>query len=267
MASNPEFQVVCSSSAPVACLVCEDVRRMGLKFKLAPGIIFLRLLLVTILCSGAAGQSHRLVTGTEFWPEADAHIELPSNFRVLAFGGLQQGAGFPYQQQYLAAGLGYQFKPILKSHFENIDPDKEHHLVIGGGYEFFRTIQSGKTKDERRLILETIPGFRPTSRFLVRDTNRVEFRWVNGVYSTRYRNKLRVERDFLYHGLRFTPYGFAEAFYDGAKNSWNQEWYTAGVEWPYKRIFMLDTYYLRQTCPTCKPAYANVGGLTLNFDF
>ena len=267
MASNPEFQVVCSSSAPVACLVCEDVRRMGLKFKLAPGIIFLRLLLVTILCSGAAGQSHRLVTGTEFWPEADAHIELPSNFRVLAFGGLQQGAGFPYQQQYLAAGLGYQFKPILKSHFENIDPDKEHHLVIGGGYEFFRTIQSGKTKDERRVIFEAIPGFRPSSRFLVRDTNRVEFRWVNGVYSIRYRNKLRVERDFLFHGLRFTPYGYAEAFYDAAKNSWNQEYYSAGVECPYKRFFMLDTYYLRQACSTCKPAYANVGGLTLNFYF
>jgi len=126
----------------------------------------------------------------------------PTNFRVFAFGGLQQGAGFPYQQQYLAAGLGCQFKPILKSHFENIDPDKEHHLVIGGGYEFFRTIQSGKTKDERRVIFEAIPGFRPSSRFLVRDTNRVEFRWVNGVYSTRYRNKLRVERDFLFHGLR-----------------------------------------------------------------
>ena len=243
----------------------EDAR--GLKCTLAPGIIFLRVVLVTILCLGAAAQSQTPVTGTEFWPEGDAHIELSSNFRVLALGGLQQGAGFPYQQWYAGAGLGYQFKPILKSHFENIDPDKEHHLVVAGGYEFYRTIQSGKTKDESRAVLEAIPGFRPSARFLVRDTNRVEFRWVNGVYSIRYRNKLRVERDFLVHGLRFTPYGYAEAFYDAAKNSWNQEYYSAGVEWPYKRIFMLDTYYLRQTCPTCKPAFANVGGLALNFYF
>jgi len=230
-------------------------------------MIFLRLLQVTILCSGAAGQLQSPTTETEFWPEVDTHVELPSHFRMLVLGGLEQGVGFPYQQRYLAAGLGYQFKPIVKSHLENIDPDKEHHLVVGGGYEFYRTIQSGKTKDESRLVIEAIPGFRPTAGFLVRDTNRVEFRWVNGVYSTRYRNRLKIERDFLLHGFRFTPYASAEVFYDGAKSSWNQEYYSAGVEWPYKRFLMLDTYYLRLNCPTCNPAHANVAGVTLNCYF
>lgn len=241
-----------------------DARRLKCKWALR---IFLELSLVTIFCSGAAGQSQTPTTETEFWPEVDAHVELPSHFRVLAFGGLEQGVGFPYQQWYLAAGLGYQFKPILKSHLENIDPDKEHHFVVGGGYEFLRTIQSGKTKDEGRLVLEGEPGFRSPAGFLVRDRNRVEFRWVNGVYSTRYRNRLTVERDFLLHGFRFAPYGGAEVFYDGAENSWNEEWYTAGVQWPYKHLLMLDTYYLRLNCPTCNPANVNVAGVTLNFYF
>ena len=39
----------------------------------------------------------------------------------------------------------------------------------------------------------------------------------------------------------------------------------AGVQWPYKRVLMLDTYYLRQNCTTCSPAHLNVAGLTLNF--
>ena len=53
-----------------------------------------------------------------------------------------------------------------------------------------------------------------------------------------------VERDFLLsNGLRFSPYGSAELFYNGSKRSRNEEWYTAGIEWPYKRRLMLDTYY------------------------
>lgn len=229
--------------------------------------IFLVLSLSAVFCSRALGQSQTSDTETEFWGEADAHVQISPNSRVLAFGGAQQGVGFNYQQLYGAVGIGYQFKPILRSHLENIDPDKEHHLVVAGGYEFLQTYQAGKTKDESRVILEAIPGYRPPGGFLVRDTNRVEFRWDNGVYYTRYRNKLDVERDFITHGFRFTPYGYAEVFYDGAKNSWNQEYYAAGIQWPYRRILMLDTYYLLQKCPTCKPPTANVAGVTLNVYF
>jgi hypothetical protein len=207
------------------------------------------------------------MTGTEVWPEVDGHVQFSPNFRVLSFAGTQQAVGFPYEQWYAAAGLGYQFKHILKHHLENIDPDKEHYLVVAGGYEFLQTIQSGKTKDESRVVLEAVPGFRTPAGFLMRDTNRIEFRWVNGVYSTRYRNKLAVERDFLARGFRFTPYASAEAFYDVTKGSWNEEYYAGGVQWPYKRLLMLDTYYLLQKCPTCKPANVNVAGVTLNFYF
>ncbi len=170
-----------------------------------------------------------------------------------------------YQQWYASAGLGYQFKPILREHLINIDPDKEHYLVFGGGYEFLRTNQSGKLKDENRITIDVTPGFRFPAGFLARDRNFIEFRWIDGVYSTTYRNMLSVERDFLVHRFRFAPFGSAEAFYDGSKHSWDQEWYTAGVQSPYKRLFMVETYYRRENCPTCKPANWNVGGVTLHF--
>jgi hypothetical protein len=223
--------------------------------------------LIAILGFTAAAQSETSDTETQVWPEVDAHIELPSHLRVLAFTGLEQGVNFPYQQWYAAAALGYQFKLILREHLENIDPDKEQYFLFGGGYEFLRTVQSGKTKDEDRITLDGTFGFRPTARFLARDRNWIEFRWINGTYSTTYRNLLTVERDFLLRGFRFTPYGAAEVFYDGAKHSWNQEWYTAGIQWPSKHLFMLDTYYRRENCSTCKPISWNVGGVTVNFFF
>jgi len=223
---------------------------------------------VTILlvrCVGAGAQSQTPATEGEFWPAIDAHFQLQDNYRLLGFVGLKKGEEFPYQQLDTGLGLGYQWKTIAKSHLKNIDLDKEHAFLFGGGYEYLRTLQSGKLKYENRMALEVTPGFRPLSRILVRDRNRVEFRWVNGVYSTRYRNQLSVEYDILIHKFRFTPYAAAEVYYDGANHSWNEEQYTAGLQWPYKRLVMLDIYYLRQNCTTCNPAYLNVGGLTLNF--
>ena len=220
----------------------------------------------SIFCTSAAAQSAGL-TQTEVWPELEAHLQLDANFRALVFAGLQQGFDYPFQQAYGAAGLGYQFKPILKPHRVNIDPDKEHFLLVGAGYEFLRTLQSGQLKDEDRLDIEAIPSFRPVSLLLVRDRNRVELRWINGEFSTTYRNLLSAEGEFSIREIRLSPYVSAEAFYDGSKHFWNQEWYTVGIQWPYRRMFMVDTYYRRENCYSCKPENWNVGGITLNFYF
>jgi hypothetical protein len=155
----------------------------------------------------------------------------------------------------------------LREHLVNIDQDKEHHLVFGGGYEFLRTTQSGEVHHENRITIDMTPGLRLHPSILLRDRSWLELRWIDGTYSTTYRNLLTVERDFLVHNFRFTPYGSAEVFYDGPKHSWDQEWYTVGVQLPSKRLFMLETYYRREHCKTCTPTNWNAAGVTLNFYF
>ena len=97
--------------------------------------------------------------------------------------------------------------------------------------------------------------------------NWTELRWIEGAYSTTYCNMALAEGDFIVHGFGLSPYGSVEVFYDGPKHSWDQEWYTAGVQWSYKHLLMLDTYYRRENCPTCNPENWNAGGVTLNFYF
>jgi hypothetical protein len=223
------------------------------------------LILVTVACTGAAGQSATISTENQAWPEADFHVQLRSKWRVLSFVGLEQAAGYPFQQWYVAAGIGRRFKPILLPHLENIDPDKEHYLLLGIGYDYLRTTQSGKVFNENRVTYDMTTGFRPASKLLLRDRNWIELRWINGTYSTTYRNLLALELDFLAHGFRFTPFSTAEFFYDGHKYSWDQEQYTAGVQFPFERSFMLEPYYQRQHCSTCTPENWNAGGITLNF--
>lgn len=108
------------------------------------------------------------------------------------------------------------------------------------------------------------PRYRPLARWLLEDRNRVEFRWVDGSYSTRYRNRLTVERDLLVDRFRFTPYASAEIFYDFASGTLDMQQYSAGIQWPYRRLFMLETYYLYQHSSS-SPTSTSVFGITLNF--
>jgi Protein of unknown function (DUF2490) len=224
-----------------------------------------RLLLAVLLMTACAvGQE----TENEVWPEADGHIQFRSPWRVLTFVGLEQAVDYPFQQWYAAAALGRQFKPISKAHWKNIDPDKEHFFVLGGGYEFLRTAKLGKISHEDRVTLDATPSVRPVARLLLRDRNWVELRWIDGVYSTTYRNMISGEYDLRVHGIRLTPYGTVEFFYDGGdKQSWDQEWYTGGAQWPYKSSLMVETYYRREQCSTCTPKNWNAGGITVHFFF
>ena len=230
-------------------------------------VIIVGLALMMIICAQSFAQSQASGTYGELRPELETHFQLRDNVRLLGFFESENGVDFDYRQLDTGLRLGYQRKEITKPHLQNIDPDKEYTLLLGGGYEYLNTDQLGKTKYENRMMLAGTVGFRPLSPLLIRDRNRVEFRWDNGVYSTRYRNQLTVEYDILIHRFRLTPYAAAEVYYDGAHHSWDEEDYSAGVQWPYKRVLMLDTYYLRQNSSDSLPEYVNVFGVKLNFYF
>jgi hypothetical protein len=213
----------------------------------------------------AAGQTFD--TAGAFWPALDVHAELGPALKLLAFGELKTDEDFPHRQASFGAALSYRASPILTPHRINNDTDKEHYFVGTAGYEHLETIQSGVDQFENRVILAATPRYRPLERFLLADRNRVEFRWVGGDYSTRYRNRFTAEYDADTGGFAFTPYASAEFFFDITKSDWNEEQYAAGLMLPYKRILTVDLYYLRQNCPGCSPQFLNVFGLTVNVYF
>jgi hypothetical protein len=223
------------------------------------------LALLINLCVSAAGQTSS--TGGEFWPLVNVFTQLQPKASLLLYGGSDKGEDFFHQEWKVGGLLNLRLKPILKPHLSDIDQDKEHYLVFSAGDQYSETIQSGPPSHEDRIIVQATSQYRPGAGFFLADRNRVEFRWVNGKYSTRYRNQLTVERGFQERGVRLTPYAQGELFFDGQTHSWDENRYAFGVQFPYKRIFMLDNYYLRQNCTTCNPRHLNVYGLTLNFYF
>ena len=232
--------------------------------------------LLAIPYSRAVGQTAASASETQWGEEVDAHLQFASQWRALAYAGGVQAQNYPFQQWYAAAGLGYQFKPISTPHTQNIDPDKEFYFLFGAGYTHLDTTSSGTV--ENRGTIDATVGYIFPGDVLVRDRNWLELRWVNGKYSTSYRNMLMLEHEFRTHGLRFSPFGSVEAFYDGAgrtadessggaKGSWNQWWYTVGVQVPYERKFMAQVLYRRKNCSTCAPEIYNEWAIALHFFF
>jgi hypothetical protein len=203
-------------------------------------------------------------TGWQARPKLTVNIELLPGTRISTWGELQHGVNFSYQRWRTGAMLTHRLKPIVNSHPE-IDEDDDHYLVLGAGYEYLHTVQNSSKRIENRTIAEATSRVH-LRRVRLRDRNRTEFRWVNGVYDFRYRNKVMI-RIPVHVGFTFTPYGSGELYYDRNHHSWNQNQYGFGVEFPYKKRLLLDTYLLHQNCTTCSQQSENMLGLTLNLYF
>jgi hypothetical protein len=218
---------------------------------------FLTIALLAVPLSVAAQSS----TGSEAWPDAEAHVQFPGSFRLLAQGQLKEGLSYDAQQWIVGGAIGYQWQRIVGRHVRNVDEDKEHHVVLGVAYQYLQTNEPKPQKDENRLVLIATLNFRPGERWLLGDQNRYEYRWVNGAYSTQYRNKIALDFDVSEHERPIRPYASAEFFYDVPKGDWSQEQYSAGLEWPVGHESTLQTYYLWQDCTSCSPRYLNVIGI------
>jgi hypothetical protein len=221
--------------------------------------------LILVLLAPAPVDAQAPETGGAVWASLEGHGQLRSNIRAVILGESKSGTDYSYQQWIVGGALGLQLKRFARPHLADIDPDRAHSIVLGGGYEYLQTNGTAEPSSENRLLADFTARSRPPADFLVTDRNRVEFRWVNGDYSTRYRNRLTVERASRVGELRFTPYLSAEFFYDWAKDAWNEEQYALGLEWPYRNVLKLNTYYLRQDCTTCSPRSLNVAGLSLAY--
>jgi Protein of unknown function (DUF2490) len=204
--------------------------------------------------------------GWEERPKITAITELLPRTRIEIWGELQHGSNFSFQRWRGGGLLERRMKPIVKAQGIYIDVNNEHYLVFAGGYEYLHTVQDGSKRIENRVIAQVTPRLL-VGRVLLSDRNRTEFRWVNGAYDFRYRNKVVILGRLQRGTFKLRPYASGELYYDRNHHSWNENRYGFGVQFPYKKRWMLDTYLLHQNCTTCSPTSVNMIGVTLNLYF
>ena len=224
--------------------------------------------LLLVLTFAVNVRAQQPETWAEFWSEADAFVQLSRSARLSTMGGTRTANESSYLQWFTGTQLNLQLKPVIKEHLPQYDSDKEKYFVFGIGYQYWRTTEEQKSpSDEDRVLIEATPRYYPGAGLLLADRNLVELRMINGEYSTRYRNRLTLERAFLVHRFRFDPYAWGELFYDSRYDSWVQNQFSFGAQFQFKRHWALDGYYLHQNSSHSTPNHLNVAGLTLNVFF
>lgn len=222
---------------------------------------------VAVVVLFSVPQSAQAQTTSQFWPAAKVHIDLRPRFGIEVYGERQSGEELPAPDVKAGVSASFRIKPLFKPLVGDLDPENRYLVNLAIGYEYIRKQKNGEPAIENRLIVESTPRYAPGAGFLFLNRNRMEFRWNDGTYDFRYRLKLTGQRAFKVDRLHFTPYGSGELFWDRNHHSWNENQYALGVQFPFKRRFMLDTYVLHQNCTTCSQHSLNAFGITANIYF
>lgn len=206
-------------------------------------------------------------TRTELWPEINAYINLHPKLRMILLGTVSSSVedGELLKSDAFEAQLGV-----------SVDYIPSNHVILRTGYRFGTSVGDSEPFKEHRLITEQTFRHLFKGNILVSDRNREDFRWVNGDFSFRYRNRLTIEREFpFFMGRSFIPYVSGEIYFDTRYDTWNRNRYGFGVQFPLKerkgplkllfpkRDLVFDIYYLRQNDSRASTAHVNAIGLVL----
>jgi hypothetical protein len=198
----------------------------------------------------------------EIWPEVDVHVPLKPKLRLFFVGAITKNEE---TRDNTEGQVGAHVDFLIGKRF-----------TLRAGYRYGFSLAGEDPYKEHRIIIEQTFRHPLLFKLLIIDRNREELRIVNGDFSARYRNRLTLERQFVYRKFDITPYGAFEVFYDTRFDTWNRNRLTAGIQFPLRRgtplvrlidpsrSLVLDIYYQRQIDSRSQPARVNGLGIALN---
>jgi Protein of unknown function (DUF2490) len=229
------------------------------------GKLVLCLLLTGQLIIPAAAQT----TGDELRPELGFYIQQGQLLRVELVDSFRGPRSSQDWQGDFAFYVETALKPVFRQELRG-QPDvyRNRYLILRAGYRYQTSLTNANTASENRGILELTSRYMLPWQLVISDRNRGEFRFIQGQpFSTRYRNRLRLERDVHYRFLNCTPYVYDEIFYDTRYDQLTTNLYALGAQFPVGLHLILEPYYLRQNGSHSTPPHINAVGFKLNLYF
>lgn len=234
-------------------------------------MVLFRAFLLFLVVFGAHSTNAQDAPREEFWPEIDVYVQLNDRFRLFFLGTVSKSIedGEVRNSQAYEAQLG--------AHLDYI-PNK--HVILRTGYRYGSSVRSNDDpfKEHRFLTEQTLRQMIPGG-IMLSDRNREDFRFINGEFSFRYRNRVTIEREFhLFKKRTITPYASGEGYYDTRFDTWNRNRWSVGVQTSLrrgpilkmllpKRQIILDLYFMRQNDSRSDSPHINALGAVLAFYF
>jgi uncharacterized protein DUF2490 len=195
----------------------------------------------------ALGRTAHAADSSEFWPEANAFLTLTPQTRVFLDAAYADGKEADHAALDLAAYLDISLKPIRKN-LQTADWQRSRYLWARIGYDriFNSTDSEGAQVVEHRGIVSLYSKALLPADVVAEARVRADLRWIGEDYSTRYRFRLEVTREFTVLDHTVVPYFNVEWFYDTRYDGWARTLYQLGPEITVNRHFRFEVYLARQ---------------------
>ena len=211
----------------------------------------------------SAGEAQSI---TQFWPEVDYFQQLAGQSRLMlqALGAVGSDSVGEDQQYGINVDFSFRRRDFVERLLgaQSLADDRQQPLQLRLGYRYAETIGKSGLSAQNRLIAE-LTFRRLLWGITTGDRNGFDFRWTNGEYSTRYRNRIMLERPIMTRGYEWTPYSDAEWAYTFSNDRWAYVKYEAGVQLPILKHFTAEVYGGLQNSWTNQPDQIYAFGLTL----
>jgi hypothetical protein len=218
-----------------------------------------RLGVAVTIGAGCAGPAAAQETAREIWPEIDVWVQLNPKVKLFFPLSVSKSRETEYTEALIGARVDYRFN---------------RYVAARAGYGYIWSISDKDAPDqytEHRPVVElSLHAFPGASIHLI-DRSRGDFRFINGDYSWRYRNRLRIERTFTFTNWpptrTLTPYAMEELGYDSRYDEFNRSRFSAGLETQFTEKVMLDVYLVRQDDTRSSVERLWALGLALNLSY
>jgi hypothetical protein len=190
----------------------------------------------------------------EFWPELNLYKSLGSTTRLYVVTAYAEGKESEFRTLDVAGYLDVTFEPFLRKKYSpNWRPEadwrQKRYFWIRVGYDHVgkqATADGSSSTGENRGIVAALGRAYLPAGILVETRFRFDLRWIGDEYSTRFRPRIEVNRDFDLFGTVVTPYLQAELFYDTRYDGWARQLYQVGAEVTLTRHFRVEPFLARQ---------------------
>jgi hypothetical protein len=205
--------------------------------------------------SGAAFAQEETPSSTsyEFWPETDIWWRLNPAWRLSMFVPLTQNVETKYREGnlILQADFGWgRTKSLIKRRMLDEDRAREMKVFLArGGYNHGQSLDDhGAAYLENMLFFEFHVRNPLKRRILLSHRFRADFRWLGDdrTFSTRYRYRLMVEKEYLWGRTSIVPYVNIEPFYDSRYDYANRVRYIGGATVAWKTFFAIEANFTYQ---------------------
>ena len=141
-----------------------------------------------LLCLGTSVRGQEPDTRNELWTRFNVYVPLDEKFRLYFMVTGNR-----------AEETRKSFETTVGAH---VDYLANKRFIFRAGYRYTFTDDD----PEHRIVTEQTFRQELPLAILLSDRNRQDWRFMGGVFSFRYRNRVRLEREFRMWGRSFTPY-------------------------------------------------------------